>query len=197
MIIGLTGGIGSGKSTVAKMFLKFDGVVLYHADEEAKRLMNNDADLREQLCATFGDETYTAEGILNRQHLASIVFKDASQLAKLNAIVHPAVHRHLQHFIASHQEATYILYENAILFENGSSGFCDSIITVTAPIATRIERVMQRDQCSAEDVQNRMDKQWAENKKILQSNYIINNQDLTKTAEQVLRIHNFLTTKPN
>ncbi|MCH2032071.1 MAG: dephospho-CoA kinase [Tenacibaculum sp.] len=192
MLVGLTGGIGSGKSTVAKMLAKFDGVVVYFADEEAKNLMNTSQEIRTQLIAEFTDEVYR-DGSLNRSFLAGIVFKNKEKLKKLNAIVHPIVHKHLQDFIKAHENKSYILYENAILFENGSNRLCDKIITVTAPEMLRIQRVIERDNSTFEEVKNRINNQWSDEKKVLQSNYVIHNVDLTSVKEQLEKIHNKLT----
>lgn len=192
MLVGLTGGIGSGKSTVAKILAEFDGVVVYFADEEAKNLMNTSQEIRTQLIAEFTDEVYK-DGSLNRPFLAGIVFKNKEKLKKLNAIVHPIVHKHLQDFIKEHENKSYILYENAILFENGSNLLCDKIITVTAPEMLRIQRVIERDNSTFEEVKNRINNQWSDEKKILQSNYVIHNVDLTSVKEQLEKIHNKLT----
>ncbi len=192
MLVGLTGGIGSGKSTIAKMLAKFNGVVVYFADEEAKNLMNTSQEIRTQLIAEFTDEVYK-DGSLNRPFLAGIVFKNKEKLKKLNAIVHPIVHKHLQDFIKAHENKSYILYENAILFENGSNRLCDKIITVTAPEMLRIQRVIERDNSTFEEVKNRINNQWSDEKKTLQSNYVIHNVDLTSVKEQLEKIHNKLT----
>ncbi|PHO00979.1 dephospho-CoA kinase, partial [Rhodobacteraceae bacterium 4F10] len=117
------------------------------------------------------------------------------KLAILNAIVHPVVNEHLQNFIKENSNKNYILYENAILFENGSDSFCDKIITVTAPENIRIDRVIKRDNSTIENVKNRIKNQWNETKKTLQSNYLIENLTLTNSKEQVLKIHNSLTKK--
>jgi dephospho-CoA kinase len=194
MVIGLTGGIGSGKSTVVNMFSEFENIAIYIADNEAKKLMNTSAKIKTQLITEFGEEAYI-NNELNRPYLASIVFNNKEKLTTLNAIVHPIVNEHLQNFIKENSNKDYILYENAILFENGSDSFCDKIITVTAPENVRINRVIKRDNSTIEDVKSRIKNQWSETKKTLQSNYLIENLTLTKTKEQVLKIHNSLTKK--
>ena len=194
MVIGITGGIGSGKSTIVKMFSKFKKIAIYIADDEAKKLMNTSDEIKSQLISEFGKEVYV-NNKLNRPHLANIVFNNKEKLAVLNAIVHPIVNNHLQHFIRHNSNKDYILYENAILFENGSNAFCDKIITVTAPENIRIQRVLKRDNSTIEAVTNRIKNQWNQNKKTLQSNYIVQNLTLTKSEEQILRIHNILTKK--
>lgn len=194
MVIGLTGGIGSGKSTVVNMFSEFENIAIYIADDEAKKLMNTSAKIKTQLITEFGKEVYI-NNELNRPYLASIVFNNKEKLATLNAIVHPVVNKHLQNFIKENSNKDYILYENAILFENGSDSFCDKIITVTAPENVRINRVIKRDNSTIEDVKNRIKNQWSETKKTLQSNYLIENLILTNSKEQVFKIHNSLTKK--
>ena len=192
MVVGLTGGIGSGKSTVANMFAHFSDVAIYNADLEARNLMNTSPEIKEKLINEFGVEVYK-NNELNRPYLANIVFKNKEKLATLNALVHPVVHKHLKDFIERNASKSYILYENAILFENKSHLFCDKIITVTAPLDTRIQRVIKRDNTSYEEVKNRIENQWNDAKKILQSHYIIQNSKLEDTEKEVFKIHNFLT----
>ncbi len=194
MVIGITGGIGSGKSTVVKMFSKFKNIAIYIADDEAKSLMNSSNIIKTQLIAEFGKDVYLNNN-LNRPYLANIVFKDKQKLSVLNAIVHPIVNQHLQDFILKNNDKDYILYENAILFENGSNAFCDKIITVTAPEKIRIQRVLERDKSTIDAVKSRIKNQWSQSKKTLQSHYIIKNTTLTKTETTVLYIHNILTKK--
>lgn len=194
MVVGLTGGIGSGKSTIVKMFSEFENIAIYIADDEAKKLMVTSPKIKTQLITEFGEQVYI-NNKLNRAYLASIVFNNKEKLAILNTIVHPVVNEHLQNFIKENSNKNYILYENAILFENGSDSFCDKIITVTAPENIRIDRVIKRDNSTIEDVKNRIKNQWNETKKTLQSNYLIENLTLTNSKEQVLKIHNSLTKK--
>ncbi|WP_275314793.1 dephospho-CoA kinase [Tenacibaculum bernardetii] len=192
MVIGITGGIGSGKSTVVKMFSKFKNIAIYIADDEAKKLMNSSIEIKTQLIAEFGKDVYLNNN-LNRPYLANIVFKDKQKLSVLNTIVHPIVNQHLQDFILKNNHKDYILYENAILFENGSNTFCDKIITVTAPEKIRIQRVLERDNTTIDAVKSRIKNQWNQSKKTLQSHYVIENLTFIKTEEQTLNIHNNLT----
>ncbi|SEB83394.1 dephospho-CoA kinase [Tenacibaculum sp. MAR_2009_124] len=192
MVVGLTGGIGSGKTTVAKMFASYRNVVVYYADIEAKKLMTSSETIKRNLIDQFGKETYLNKE-LNRPYLANIVFKDPSKLKILNGIVHPEVYKHLNNFIAKNKDKSYILYENAILFENKSDTFCDKIITVTAPLKTRIDRVINRDGTTKNAVKNRITNQWNDNLKTLQSHYVIHNVNLEDTEQQVFKIHNILT----
>ena len=194
MVVGITGGIGSGKSTIVNMFSKFENIAIYIADEEAKKLMNTSSIIKESLIKEFGTDTYK-NNQLNRPYLANIVFNNKNKLAILNSIVHPEVHKHLENFIKSNSFKDYILYENAILFENGSNKICDKIITVTAPLETKINRVIKRDNTTRDEVISRMKNQWSDQKKSLQSHYLIVNTSLQKTQTQVLKIHNSLTKK--
>ena len=194
MIVGLTGGIGSGKTTVTKFFSEFKNVAIYIADLEAKKLMNSSKIIKTKIIDNFGEESYKNE-ILNSTFIAEIVFNDKKKLAVLNAIVHPEVKKHFQEFTKNQIKSDYVIYENAILFESKSNFFCDIIITVFADLDTKIQRVISRDSSTKKEVLNRMKNQWKDNKKILQSNYIICNQNLDETKSQVNKIHNILTLK--
>jgi len=194
MVVGITGGIGSGKSFVAACFLEFDNTVYYHADAEAKKLMNTSDEIKTELIAEFGDEAYH-EGKLNRPYIASLVFNQPERLQKLNSIVHPLVRKHFKEFIEAQTKDTLIIYENAILFEIKSDLVCDVVITVTAPEDVRITRVVQRDGVTEKEVQDRMRNQWSDTQKILLSNYIILNINKEETLLKVQKIHNILTEK--
>ena len=194
MVVGLTGGIGSGKSTVAKLFAAYKNTAIYTADEEAKKLMSSSKIIAEKVIVEFGNETYK-NGELQRDFLAKIVFQNPEKLAILNSIVHPEVRNHFQNFIHTNQDKLLIIYENAILFESKSNVLCDVIITVFASLSTRIERVMERDHCSKEAVLNRIQNQLSEESKMIQSHYIIINDTLENTKNQVKYIHNILTEK--
>ncbi|PQJ72557.1 dephospho-CoA kinase [Polaribacter butkevichii] len=194
MIVGLTGGIGSGKTTVANIFAKFNNVAIYNADSEAKKLMNTSVVLKSKIIKEFGVESYL-NNQLNRPYIANLVFKDKNKLATLNAIVHPEVKNHFKEFVNQQDHKDYVVYENAILFESNSNLKCDIIITVYAPLNVRIERTMLRDNSSKTAIESRIKNQWLEDKKLLQSNYIINNLDAENTQIQVVKIHNILTEK--
>ncbi|MDH7448275.1 dephospho-CoA kinase [Aquimarina sp. 2201CG14-23] len=188
-IVGLTGGIGSGKSTVAKMFKKL-GASIYIADDEAKKLMNEDDDVKKQILQLLGKESYVS-GELNRPFIADKVFNDKSLLEKLNAIVHPAV---ANHFITwkQKQKGAYVIKEAAILFENSGYKQCDYTILVTAPEETRIERVLKRDHTTRTQVLARLKNQWLDSKKIPLADFVIINTKLEETWLQVQQIHNKL-----
>lgn len=181
-IIGLTGGIGSGKSKVALRFSAL-GIPCYIADDRAKDLMNTSTHLKEAVCKVFGSESYL-DGVLNRPYIANLVFKDASALAQLNALVHPAVAQDFIEWVGV-QEAPYVIKEAAILFENGGSKLCDSVILITAPETLRLKRVLERDNSSVEAIQDRMSKQWSDDRKIPLADYHIENIDWDDTVLKI------------
>jgi dephospho-CoA kinase len=189
--IGITGGIGSGKTTVCRLF-EVLGIPVYYADDRAKWLMNFDDQLKQQLLTAFGPATYTEQGELNRSYLAGIVFQDAEQLAILNGIVHPAVGRDTQAWEAAHQTSAYTLREAALLYETGSYRLLDKIIVVTAPLALRLARVMARDGLSAAEVNARIDKQWPEAQKVEMADYVVYNDQQNSLIHQVYAIHQSL-----
>ncbi len=193
-VIGLTGGIGSGKTTIANFF-KEKGVPVYIADDEAKKVMQS-IEIIDQIKSVFG-ETLFENNILNRAKLAEIVFNNADKLAQLNAIVHPAVKKDFENWLQQHKNDQYVVYEAAILFESGRYKECDYIVTVTAPIEVRIERVMKRDNTTREQVLSRMEMQWNDEKRISLSNFVINNSNLKIANEEVVKILKILNIKQN
>ena len=194
MIVGLTGGIGSGKTTVAEVFKKLDSVAVYIADIEARKIMNSSDVIRTQLLQAFGEETYK-DNELNRQYLANTVFESEEKLTILNNIVHPEVKKHFLDFATRNADKSYVLYESAILFESNSSQQCDFIISVFLDKEERIKRVLERDKTTEKEVLSRINSQWKEDKKLLSSNYIIFNYAIQDTKKAVLKIHNILTEK--
>ena len=189
MRVGLTGGIGSGKSTVAGFFKEL-GVPVYNSDSRARELMEDNDELRQAISGFLGPEAYLGSA-LNRQYIASRVFKDKSLLGRLNELVHPVVRKDFLAW-AEEQEAPYILQEAAILFENGAYRAFDAMILVTAPEETRIQRVMERDSVTRESVRERMKNQWETSRKKPLADYVIENTDLENTRRQVGRIHSEL-----
>ena len=194
MIVGLTGGIGSGKTTVAEVFKKLDSVAVYIADIEARKIMNSSDVIRTQLLQAFGKETYKGSE-LNRQYLANTVFESEEKLTILNNIVHPEVKKHFLDFATRNTHKAYVLYESAILFESNSSQQCDFVISVFLDKEERIKRVLDRDKTTEKEVLSRINSQWKEDKKLLSSNYIILNYAIQDTEKSVLKIHNILTKK--
>lgn len=171
-IIGLTGGIGSGKTTLAT-YMQSLGIPVFIADEEAKKLMQS-AEVLRKIQAVFGEVVFK-NGQLNRQELASIVFAKPEKLNQLNGIIHPVVKKQFKIWLDQHQSAPFVVYEAAILFESGSYQNCDAIITITAPLEDRIARVMQRDNSSREQVLNRINAQWTDAQRAAKSNFVIEN----------------------
>jgi len=184
--VGLTGGIGSGKTTVAKMFQEL-GVPLYVADERAKVLMNTSKVIRRKLLALFGEEAYI-DNQLNRRFLASKIFENAELLKKMNGIVHPKVGADYKRW-KKKQNAPYVLKEAAIIFENDLASQYDVIITVVADLDKRIARVIKRDNTTEDKILAIVNNQLTDEEKAKQSDFVITNHDLSKTKDQVLKIH--------
>jgi len=189
-IIGLTGGIGSGKTTVAQLFSEL-GVPIYIADTEAKKLMDSSKVIRRKLVALLGEDAYSGTK-LNRKFVADKIFNDKFLLDAVNAVIHPKVAAHFKKWV-SKQKATYVIKEAAILFENGSYKDCDKVILVTAPKQMRINRVMARDNTSKAEIEQRMNHQWSDEKKLKLADIIIENIDLKTTKNRVETIHNLLS----
>lgn len=186
--IGITGGIGSGKTTVCKIFATLN-IPIYYADDRAKELMVQDKDLKKALIDTFGQETYFPSGLINRTYLAGIVFNDHLALKKLNAIVHPAVKKDGIAWAESHSNAPYTLREAALIYESGIDKTLDYVIVVTAPLDLRIQRVIQRDDVDETAVRARIDKQLPEAEKVQKADFIIYNNGQQSLIKQVLSIH--------
>ncbi|CAM3864877.1 dephospho-CoA kinase [Flavobacterium cucumis] len=188
-IIGLTGGIGSGKSTVAN-YIASKGIPVYIADEEAKKLMNSEQ-LLTKIQAIFEENIMTDSGNLDRKKIAEIVFNAPEKLTELNKIVHPAVKIHFDNWVKLHKNNPFVIKEAAILFESGGNLTCDKVILVTAPEELRIERAMKRDKVDRASVMKRIQNQWSEEEKIKRSDFIVNNLDLKTTLnkiDQILKI---------
>ncbi|MGB1308670.1 MAG: dephospho-CoA kinase [Oceanihabitans sp.] len=188
-IVGLTGGIGSGKTTVAKAF-KALGVPIYIADDEAKKLMHRSKIIRRKLIQLFGEQAYV-NNMLNKAFIAEIIFNDTSYLQKMNAIVHPKVAKHFKQWVAI-QNTPYVIKEVAILFENGSYTQCDFIITITATLENRMERLLKRDQTTTSKINAIIKNQWQDDARIKLSHFVITNNSLNDTLQQVQETHNQL-----
>ncbi|WP_437395174.1 dephospho-CoA kinase [Flagellimonas lutimaris] len=186
MIVGLTGGIGSGKSTVAKMFTEL-GVPVYDSDMEAKKLMAESEEVKAAIMDLLGKEAYR-HGTLNKSYIAGRVFKDPVLLEKLNGIVHPAVREHFLDWVHK-QESPYVIQETALIFENNAQDNYDCTILVTAPVETRIQRVRDRDMVSQQAVVDRMKNQLNDEHKQDLAHYLLENLDLDKTKEKVKELH--------
>ena len=188
-IIGLTGGIGSGKTTVLKMFKEL-GCATYVADIEAKKLMNSNKRLMNQIKLLFGDKAYLDDK-LNTAFIAEIVFNDTVKLTALNALVHPAVREDFNNFV-NKSTSKIIIYEAAILFESGSDKLCDLIITVATDIDERIERIIKRDGVTKEQILERMQHQLNDEEKVKKADFVINNSDIFNTKAQVSTIYKII-----
>jgi dephospho-CoA kinase len=186
--IGLTGNIGSGKTTVAKVF-ELLGIPVFYADDEAKKVMVTDEILIAAIKQTFGDQSYFEDGTLNRKHISGIVFSNEVDLQKLNALVHPAVFRAFDHWVLNIKQAPYVIKEAALLFESSSYKMCDRSLLVSAPLENRIARVMQRDGVSRIDVESREARQFSEERKIQLADDVIINDDQQLVIPQVLQLH--------
>lgn len=185
-VVGLTGGIGSGKTTVAKQFMAL-GIPVYIADEEAKKLMRKSKIIKRKLIQLFGDKAYVNDA-LNKPFIADIIFNDSSYLEKMNTIIHPRVAKHFKKW-AEKQTATYVIKEVAILFENDGHKHCDYVITVTAPIDLRIERLLKRDKTTKRKIKAIMKNQWSDEDKVKLSDFVINNTSLENTKIQTIKVH--------
>ncbi len=183
--IGLTGGIGSGKTTVAQYFKSKDCPV-YIADQEAKLIMEQQ-NVIDQIKNKFGSDIFV-ENVLVREKLAAIVFNDPEKLKILNGIIHPAVKKHFEEWFLAQKNVPFIIYESAILFETGSYKDFDRIITVTAPLQTRIKRVLERDHTTNEQVEKRIAAQWTDEERLEKSDFIIENVHLDQTLEKTDKI---------
>ena len=187
ILVGLTGGIGSGKSTVINYFKEL-GITCYQADDEAKKLMNSDKGLIKKIKNSFGDSIYI-NSKLDRKKLSTIVFTDKQKLELLNSIVHPYVNRHFENYCKG-LEDIYIIKEVAIIFETGTQNKFDKIILVRAPKEDRVKRIINRDKCNRQDAINRINNQIADYDKIDQCDFIIDNINLEEISNKVLKIHN-------
>ena len=187
--IGITGGIGSGKSLVCKIFNAL-GTPTYDADSRAKMVMTTDGILVEAIKKEFGVLSYDAKGVLNRQHLANSVFNQPDKLKRLNELVHPRVAVDYEHWVSSQPDVKYVLKEAALLFESGSYQSLDKIIVVTAPETLRVQRVLIRDpHRSAEQTKEIIRNQMEEEEKMKRADYVIVNDETTLLIPQVLNLH--------
>ena len=184
-IIGLTGGIGSGKTTIAHLFSAY-GIPVYITDIEARNLMQSDEVLN-QIEKVFGNSIFK-NGILLRDKLSELVFNDAEKLKQLNEIVHPVVKKHFKNWLEGYKTSPYVIYESAILFESGSFKECDLIITIVVPLEIRIQRVMERDKTTREKVLERVKNQWNDEQKSSKSDFILENISLEGVKLEIVKI---------
>jgi len=190
--VGITGGIGSGKSLVCEIFKQL-GIAVYHADTESKQLVNTDTEIRTKLIAQFGEQIYAQNNEIARKQLAALIFNDKQALNIVNSIVHPVVVQHFEQWILNHQNEKYILKEAAILFESDTYKNMDKIITVCSPLEIRIKRVMERDNTNRETILKRIENQLSDEDKIAQSDFVITNDEKQLIIPQVIEIHKILS----
>ena len=194
LTIGITGGIGSGKSTVCKVF-RVLGIPVFQADMVARRLQNEDPQLKNSLIELFGPNIYADDGLLNRKKLAEIIFNNRQYLEKVNNLIHPAVHQEFEHWKVKMAKFPYVLYEAAILFETGSSRNFDFTILVIADEKERIERVMKRDRATTEAILHRMHNQMNDAEKKRLADFILENNNNQLIIPQILKLDKILKSK--
>ena len=186
MIIALTGGIGSGKTTIAKLFETM-GCLIYYSDEKAKELYYH-FEIKKRVIQLLGSDAYSASGSLNSTFIAGIIFKDKTKLESLNAIIHPALEKDFEIFVKQQPSERIIIKESALIFETDSYKKFKTIILVTAPLEQKIKRVMQRNKMPRENVEKRMSAQWPDEQKIPLASYIISNDDTEAVIPQVISV---------
>ncbi len=185
--IGITGGIGSGKTTVCKVF-ELLGIPVFYADAVAKTIMIQNMEVRAALIETFGKETYHPDGSLNRAYIGNLVFNSTQQLEKLNQIVHPAVFKAFDEWVVK-QKSPYVVKEAALLFESGSYQLCDINVLVVAPEDLKIARIRKRDGSKTEEILARMAKQMTDQQKTLLADYLLQNDEQQLLIPQILELH--------
>lgn len=190
--VGITGGIGSGKSTVCKVF-ELLGIPVYYADLEAKQILDNNEEVKQEILNFFGIEVLNSEGKIDRKKLASFVFNNKEKLEKLNSIIHPVVRAHFENWLILHSSEKYILEEVAILFESGAYKGVDKVISVIAPMELKINRAMQRDNIPRAQIEERISNQISDDEKIKRSQFVIHNDEQQLLIPQILNIHGQIT----
>ncbi len=191
LVVGITGGIGAGKSLIARVFASL-GVPVYEADSRAKWLITHDAVLRNQITLLLGEEAYTAEGDYNRIWVASRVFGHAELLQQLNALVHPCVQKDARQWVAAHADAPFVLYEAALISASAKHDFLDKILLITAPLATRISRILRRDKRSEEEIKAIVARQLSDDERRSFADFVIDNDDDTAVLPQILALYSSL-----
>jgi dephospho-CoA kinase len=188
--LGITGGIGSGKSTVCDIFAHM-GIPVYHADERAKWLVNNEPALQQQIISSFGEKSFEGDSY-NRAYIASLVFNDKEKLRKLNAIIHPAVLKDWKDFYEQYQSSPYVMKEAAIMLETGGRDTVDKIVLVYSPLELRIKRLVERDGLDRPAIEARINSQMSEEEKKKLADFIIYNDEEHSLIEQVHTIHQLM-----
>lgn len=191
IIVGITGGIGSGKSVISRIFRQL-GIPVYDADAAAKDLYRRYPELLQKVKSEFGEDVIDAKGNIDRKKLATIVFQDPERLKLLNRMVHPMVRKDFKEWVAAHRAAPYVMKEAAILFESGTHRDCDLVITVVASPELRLQRVRSRDQRSVAEIRKVMEQQWSDEDKSRKSDFVVRNDEDDAVLPQVLQIHDLL-----
>ncbi|MBN1416550.1 MAG: dephospho-CoA kinase [Bacteroidales bacterium] len=189
--VGVTGGIGSGKTTACKVF-ECLGVPVYYADEAARLLVDSDQDIRNSLIALFGNDIYEGN-TLNRTLFASLVFNNRQLLEAANQIIHPSVRADFNSWVRMHESKDYVIEEAAILFESGSNALIDKCITIVSPVEIRIKRIIKRPGMTSERIKSIMANQWTDEKKVKLSDFVVINDEKSLIIPQILFIHRQLT----
>jgi dephospho-CoA kinase len=188
LLIGVTGGIGSGKSMVCRLFECLD-IPIYYADSRAKWLTNNDPEIREKVVALLGNEAYDSAGRYNTRFVASSVFQNEPLLKELNAIIHPVVLRDTQAWVAQHSGAPYVVKEAAIMARAGQSNAVDYVVVVEAPVELRIQRILERDKRTEKEIRAIIERQVSDESRREIADYIVDNDDASELIPQVLHLH--------
>lgn len=188
--IGVTGGMGSGKTTVCKVF-EILGIPVFYADAVAKSIMYTDQVLRQDIIKSFGEKSYSERGDLNRSYLSAIVFNSKTELEKLNALVHPAVFRAFDLWVESQESVPYVVKEAALLFESDSYKMCDQTVLVKSPLEIRIERIKLRDGITREEIESRMNRQFSDEVKEKLADHILINDERQLLIPQILDLHSY------
>lgn len=191
--IGITGGIGSGKSIICKVF-ELLGVPVFYADDEAKKMYYHD-DVKATLVEKYGNEIYTIDGKLNREKLAQIIFSNPEELKFINSLIHPLVAEVYKQWCEKFKHLPYTLKEAAILFESGAYKEMDKVITVSAPKDVRIKRIMKRDNSTRAQIEERINNQWSEEQRLAKADFVIYNNDEQLVLPQIIELHQKLMFK--
>lgn len=187
--VGITGGIGVGKSIICDLF-KVIGIPVFNSDIEAKNIIKSDTDIKKQLVHRFGSDVYLLDGEINKPYFAKIIFNDKEAISFVNSIVHPAVHSHFNSWVNNQKGIHYVLYESAIIYETSVDLMLDRIIVVSSPLEIRIKRVMERDSVTISKVKERISNQWSQNRIVELADDVIVNDDIKLIIPQVIEIHN-------
>lgn len=190
--VGITGGIGSGKTTVCKVF-ELLNVPVYYADVEAKQILNSNDEVKLNIRKAFGNEVFNEGNEIDKMKLATFVFNNKEKLDTLNSLIHPVVHEHFENWLKQHSSQKYILKEAAILFESNAYKLMDKVITVIAPLELKINRVMQRDKLTKQQIEQRISNQISDEEKIKHSQFVIHNDEQQLLIPQILNVHHELT----